>query len=217
MSAMINQAYIYKRPDIVRLVHPSAKRVLDVGCSTGVLGGQVKELTGAYVVGVELSETMANEAAKYLDEVYIGDATELIVNGFSDGSKFDTIIFSDLLEHLIDPWSTLNTATKYLDHHGVVIASIPNIRHISTLCNLVFKGYWPYQDRGIHDKTHLRFFTKKNIVELFEGANLKLEVVKVNYRFFDKPLRVNRFARYFALPFLRNFLAYQYVVRAVRI
>ena len=64
-------------------------------------------------------------------------------------------------------WAVLRAAVRYLEPEGVVIASIPNVGHLDTICNLVFRGLWPYRERGIHDRTHLRFFARGNIDELF--------------------------------------------------
>ena len=70
------------------------------------------------------------------------------------------------------------------------------------------------RDRGIHDRTHLRFFTRRNVVELFRSAGLEIESVDAKYRLVERPHRINRFAKYFALPGLRGFLAFQYLVTA---
>lgn len=212
MNQFFNPSYIGARPDIERLICPNAKRVLDVGCSTGTLGAEIKAKTRAQVVGIELSHEMAMSAASRIDKVFVGDVTEILIGGELSGYKFDTIIFADVLEHLADPWVTLNSAVKYLEPDGVVIASIPNIRHIDTIYNLVFKGYWPYRDRGIHDRTHLRFFTKRNIIELFERAGLFVDTIQTNYRLIEKPHKLNHFARFFAIPGIRSFFAFQYLI-----
>ena len=209
-----NPSYAGQRPDIERLIPPEAELILDVGCSTGILGAAVKAKTGAQVFGIELSEEMANEAIERIDKVFVGDATEIILRGELNGYYFDAIIFADVLEHLIDPWATLSAAVTHLNSRGIVIASIPNIRHINTIYNLLVKGYWPYRDRGIHDRTHLRFFTKKNIDELFEYAGLSIDIVETNYRLLEIPHRINRFARFLALPGIRTFHAFQYLIRA---
>jgi 2-polyprenyl-3-methyl-5-hydroxy-6-metoxy-1,4-benzoquinol methylase len=209
-----NPSYVGSRPDIERLLPSEAKLILDVGCSTGVLGAAVKAKTGAQVFGIELSEEMANEALDRIDKVFVGDATEIILKGKLSGYHFDTIIFADVLEHLIDPWITINAVANYLKPEGTIIASIPNIRHIDTIYNLVIRGYWPYRDRGIHDRTHLRFFTRKNIEQLFEQAGLSIDILETNYRLLERPLKINHFARFFALPGIRPFLAFQYLIRA---
>jgi len=156
-----NPSYIGIRLDLERLISPESKFVLDVGCSTGTLGKRIKDKNNAEVWGIEFSEEMAAEAACKIDKVFIGDATEIIKNGSLNNAKFDVIIFGDVLEHLVDPWTTLRLASSYLKPDGYVITSIPNVRHIDTIYNLLIKGYWPYRERGIHDRTHLRFFTKK--------------------------------------------------------
>ncbi len=207
-----NPSYIGQRPDIVRLIPEKAKFILDVGCSSGNLGYAVKLKTGATVYGIELMDDMAAEASKHLDKVFTGDASKIILDGNLGGYQFDTIIFSDLLEHLIDPWSVLEASVKYLAPGGTVIASLPNVRHISTIYNLLIKGHWPYRERGIHDKTHLRFFTKKNIIELFEKAGLSINNISCNYRIIESPHSINRVARFIAFPGLKNFLAFQYLI-----
>jgi 2-polyprenyl-3-methyl-5-hydroxy-6-metoxy-1,4-benzoquinol methylase len=211
-----NPSYIGPRPDIERLIPSEAKFILDVGCSTGVLGASVKARTGAQVFGIELSEDMANEALDRIDKVFVGDAMEIINKGKLNSYHFDAIIFADVLEHLIDPWATLKAAATHLSSEGTIVASIPNIRHIDTIYNLVIKGYWPYRDRGIHDRTHLRFFTRKNIAELFENAALSIDVIETNYRLVERINEINRFAKFFALPGVKNFLAFQYLIRAHR-
>ncbi len=213
-SSGFNPSYIGPRPDIERLISPNAKFVLDVGCSNGSLGGAIKAKTGAEVFGIELSEEMATEARTRIDRVWVGDAAAIITQGNLEDHRFDTIVFADVLEHLVDPWAVLGSATRYLAPDGTIIASIPNIRHVDTVYHLVVKGDWPYRDRGIHDRTHLRFFTKQTIVELFEGAGLEIDAIETNYRILERPHRFNRFAKFLAIPGLRNFLAFQYLVRA---
>ncbi len=210
----LNPAYTGGRPDIENLVSPTAKLVLDVGCSNGTLGAAIKARTGAQVVGVELSSAMAAEARNRLDRVFVDDAAAVFATEKLAEYKFDTIIFADVLEHLVDPWLVLQTATKYLTPEGTIIASLPNIRHIDTIYNLVVKGKWPYRDRGIHDRTHLRFFTKQNITDLFSNAGLEINRIETNYRLVEKPHSLNRWAKFMALPGIRNFLAFQYLIQA---
>ncbi len=212
----MNPAYMGSRPDIESMVSAQARLVLDVGCSNGTLGAAIKARTEANVIGVELSPTMAAEARNCLDQVFVDDAAAVFTTGKLDEFKFDTIIFADVLEHLVDPWLVLQTATKYLTPEGTIIASLPNIRHIDTIYNLVVKGNWPYRDRGIHDRTHLRFFTKQNILELFNRSGLEINRLETNYRLIEKPHSWNRLAKFIALPGIRNFLAFQYLIQAKR-
>ncbi len=103
-----------------------------------------------------------------------------------------------------------------LSADGVVVASLPNIRHFTTIRTLLFQGYWPYRDRGIHDRTHLRFFTLRNIRELFASSGLTIRKIDRNYRIIERPHRLNRLAPALALPVLRELVAFQYLVQAGR-
>jgi len=210
-----NPSYIGIRNDILDLVPNSVSRVLDVGCSTGALGEQIKRRNNNLeVVGIELDEQMAKIAKEKLDRVIMGDIEKINFGDYLKLNYFDCIIFADILEHLKDPWNVLKSATSFLSNDGVIVASIPNIRHYTTIINLLFKGYWPYRERGIHDKTHLRFFTLRNVEELFQHASLKIVRIERNYRIIEKPHPLNKYAKYFAFLFLRDFLTFQYLIVA---
>ena len=211
-NKFFNPSYIGSREDVLNLVPDNVRRVLDVGCSIGILGKQIKQKFGAEVIGIELDEQMAKIAKERLDKVIIGDIEKINLADYFVLNYFDCIIFADILEHLKDPWDVLKNVTSFLSDDGVIVASIPNIRHYTTIINLLFKGYWPYRERGIHDKTHLRFFTLKNIKEMVEGAGLKIVKIKRNYRIIERPHRLNRFSKYFAFPFLKDFLTFQYLI-----
>ena len=213
-STNLNPAYLGSRPDVLGLVTPGARRVLDVGCSAGALGKDLKASGPIEVVGVELLPEAAKIAQDVLDEVHVGDVESILASSDLGDQPFDTIIMADVLEHLRDPWSVLNKAASMLSERGEIIVSLPNVRHMSTLFSLIVRGRWPYRDRGIHDRTHLRFFTKKNIEELFAGAGLIIERMEPKYRLIESPHPINWIAKYLAVPGLRGFLAFQYLVRA---
>lgn len=209
-----NPSYVGSRDDILNLVPDNVRRVLDVGCSIGILGEQLKQRFGAEVVGVELDEQMAKIAKEKLDKVIIGNVEKINLADYLAPNYFDCIIFADILEHLENPWDVLKGATSFLNNEGAIITSIPNVRHYTTIINLLFRGYWPYRERGIHDRTHLRFFTLKNIREMFQNSGLKIVRIERNYRIIERPHRLNRFSKYFAFPPLKDFLTFQYLVVA---
>jgi 2-polyprenyl-3-methyl-5-hydroxy-6-metoxy-1,4-benzoquinol methylase len=213
---VFNPSYTGPRQDILRLVPRGTKRVLDVGCSVGTLGQALRERDGAEVTGIELDPQMGAQARARLNEVHIGSVeNEALIAQLGD-REFDCIVFADLLEHLTDPWIALQRFVPRLAPDGVVVASLPNIRHYTTIRTLLFQGYWPYRDRGIHDRTHLRFFTLRNIRELFSSAGLSIRELDRNYRIIERPHRLNRWAPALALPGLREFVAFQYLVQAGR-
>lgn len=157
-----NPSYIGKRNDIVSLITPDVKSILDVGCSNGTLGKQIKlSNKGIVVHGIEIDNDMSDLAKTKLDKVFVGDAEHQINLLTNNSSKYDCIIFADILEHLLNPWEVVSKSRLLLNHNGKIIVSIPNVNYYNTFINLYIKRYWPYEERGIHDKTHLRFFTKK--------------------------------------------------------
>jgi O-antigen biosynthesis protein len=148
--------------------------ILEVGCSSGYLGAALKEV-GHQVFGVEPSHEAAQAAANVLDNVFEGTVQDFFLQ-FSD-LKFDVVIYGDVLEHLANPKEILDLTRKQLTSTGVVIASVPNVAHICIRAMLL-EGRWDYAELGIMDRTHLRFFTKKTLIELF--TNSAYNVTNIN-------------------------------------
>ena len=211
-----NPSYTGLRDDILRLIPGKARKILDVGCSIGGLGEQIKQKirSEVEVVGIDLDEQMAKVAKEKLDQVIIGDVEKINLADHLAPNYFDCIIFADILEHLENPWDVLKNAISFLNNEGIIIASIPNVRHYTTIINLVIKGYWPYRERGIHDKNHLRFFALKNIREMFQNAGFKIVRIGRNYRIIERPHWWNRLSKYFALPPFKELLTFQYLIVA---
>lgn len=204
--------HINPRFDILALIPPNTKKVLDVGCSSGELGSKLKEkLNVEKVIGIEFNEDAAKIASKNLDEVFIGDAEN--INLPFENDYFDCIIYADILEHLINPWTVLQKHKKLLRSEGFIIVSIPNIRHIHTFSNLL-RGNWKYVDRGIFDKTHLRFFTLKSITESLQDAGYSIVFLKRNYRLFERSSRFSSLAKVLSCWIFRDFFTFQYLIVA---
>lgn len=196
------------REDLITLIPQGAHKILDIGAASGNTGLALKEQgKAAEVVGVELCEVFAREASKKIDKVIIGDIEEMELP-FSAG-YFDYIICGDILEHLRDPWSTLGKLRKYLSDTGYIVASIPNTRHHRVIRDLVFRGEWKYQTEGILDRSHLRFFTKKGIYQLFDSAGFEIE--RVNFKFV---LKREEILNSLTLGFFREFFSFQFLIVA---
>lgn len=216
-SENFNPSYVGQRTDVLSLIPLNTKSVLDVGCSDGSLGKAIKLHHEKIIVhGIEIHPVMADNAKEKIDRVFVGDASKEIDNLINLKYKYDCIIFADILEHLIYPWEVLQRSKLLLNHDGKIIISIPNINYYQTFINLFVKRYWPYEDRGIHDRTHLRFFTKKNILEMFETSELKIQKINRNYRLLDKKSRLNKFSKFLGIPFLKDFFTFQYIILACK-
>lgn len=200
--------YFGVRLDVLKLVPESCKTILDVGCGTGLTAAAIKDKTKGQVYGLELSPEFASEAQKNMDEVYVEDVSRFFAK--APKQQYDCIIFADILEHILDPWKVLENSKRFLLPGGVVIISIPNIRFYTTFYYLFIKAEWPYHERGIHDKTHVRFFTRKNVVKLVKDAGFQFRTFKPYYLVADKKTVLNKFRRFMGIPGIRGFFTFQY-------
>ncbi|MGE5577908.1 MAG: glycosyltransferase [Syntrophothermus sp.] len=172
MSKEIPQYYRFARPEVQALVPATASRVLDVGCAAGALGAALKARGVKEVMGIEYDPEMAAYAAQHLDRVIAGDVE--VLKEDLPFNYFDCIVLADVLEHLREPQKVLERLRKSLAEDGVVVASLPNVGHWSVVRGLL-EGRWQYENAGILDRTHLRFFTRKSIIELFNEAGFRIE------------------------------------------
>jgi len=195
---------------VVACIPGRSRRVLDLGCAAGELGEALKRREPhVEVTGVEMSPVLAASAATRLDRVITG-TIEDVMGELPDG-YFDCVVFADVLEHLVDPYEVLSLVRHKLDpERGVVVASIPNVRHYKVARMLLLDGDWQYSERGLLDSGHLRFFTLKSTRRMFEWAGYDTAVCRVNC---DAPKylwRLNRLLGGRLLPFM----VYQYILTA---
>ncbi len=173
--------YNYPRVELINLIRMPPKCVLDVGCGGGATGLEIKRrFPGAVVHGIELSGAPAKIAASRLDRVLNDNVEKLdfTAAGFAAGS-IDLVLFPDVLEHLYDPWGLLQRLRPYLAADAHVLASIPNVRNL-WLINELLAGKWDYVPAGLLDVTHIRFFTRKTIGELFAQTGYRIETLGAN-------------------------------------
>jgi 2-polyprenyl-3-methyl-5-hydroxy-6-metoxy-1,4-benzoquinol methylase len=164
--------YINKRSEMLEFFPSNAKTVLDVGCGQGIFAKQIKDIYKTETWGIEYMPSHAEEAKNILDKVFAGECEKFLDDLPND--YFDVIYFNDVLEHLIDPYMVLNKMKEKLTDKGRIISSIPNIRYHSALKMLILKKEWMYQESGVMDHTHIRFFTKKSIKRMYENLGFKI-------------------------------------------
>jgi GT2 family glycosyltransferase/2-polyprenyl-3-methyl-5-hydroxy-6-metoxy-1,4-benzoquinol methylase len=148
------------------------KDVLEVGPAQGYMT-KVLQRRGCRVTGIEIDPVAAQEAAQYCERMIVGDIESLSFRRTFRKKRFDVVIYGDVLEHLVDPSRVLAETATLLKPGGRVIASIPNVAHGSVRLSLL-AGQFRYTDTGILDNTHLRFFTKETIRELFQDAGYRI-------------------------------------------
>jgi 2-polyprenyl-3-methyl-5-hydroxy-6-metoxy-1,4-benzoquinol methylase len=206
------------RQDVRPSIPTSTRSVLDVGCGRGGFGTTLRSVLGdqARIVGVEPVPSQAGRARKGhgYDEVvdgYFPDALE------GRDERFDLICFNDVLEHVIDPWSLLRETVRWLKPGGKVLAAIPSIQFAPIVWRLI-RGRWDYLDYGTLDRTHLRFFTRATMTEMFEQNGYRVLECRgangVEVTWPQEPRLLRRLAKKSLLPFLRDSRFIHFIVLA---
>ena len=174
--------YESTREDLMLHVPLDAKDVLDIGCANGLFGQLLKERQRCVVTGIECDTELVNMAKARLDNVISGDIEEIIDRGSL--GRFDCILCGDLLEHLNDPWKVVSGLKRHLKKEGLFVTSVPNIANWAIICEML-KGRWDYVPFSILSGTHLRFFTRHSLKELFEDAGYRIR--EIYFQGFEVP------------------------------
>jgi 2-polyprenyl-3-methyl-5-hydroxy-6-metoxy-1,4-benzoquinol methylase len=193
-------------------------RILDIGAADGYLG-EILKRQGHFLVGLEADSQLAEKARAHYHTLYSADVESF---DFPYQDEFDYILLADVLEHLRDPGGLLRRVVPCLNSGGEIIISIPNIAHLFVRVSLM-AGRFEYQDRGILDRTHLRFFTLASMTRLINDAScriLELRPTSVPVQLVAPWTDNNFFAPLHELHFLtvrlcKTLLAYQFVVRVI--
>jgi 2-polyprenyl-3-methyl-5-hydroxy-6-metoxy-1,4-benzoquinol methylase len=166
--------YQLERADLVAELPTPIGKALDVGCGEGGVGRSLRAAGASEVHGVELFESAAVRARESLDSVLLSSVEDALASGALPG-PFDTICCYDVLEHLVDPRAVLISLRELVVPGGRLHISIPNARHFSLIVDLVFRGTFGYRDWGHRDSTHLRWYTRRDLIELVESAGWKVQ------------------------------------------
>lgn len=157
----------HSNPDLLRLIPTSSRYVIEVGCSSGALARDFKKSNpDVHYFGIEIDAEYAEWARRHCDEVVALDIQSEGDAFWASQTHRDCWVFGDVLEHLYDPWAMLRKIREVIPRHGSVVACIPNMQHWSIQARLCI-GDLRYQDSGLMDRTHLRWFSRQTIVEMF--------------------------------------------------
>lgn len=151
---------------------PRDARVLDVGCASGYFARRLVEEKGCRVVGIEMDPGVAARAREACERVHVGSLED---RNFLDGvdETADVVFFGDVIEHLADARPVLDRARAWLAPGGAAICSIPNVAFWKIRFELL-RGRFEYQDVGILDRTHLRFFTRASFERVLGEAGYRV-------------------------------------------
>jgi len=206
--------FSHVRRDVVSLlpVQPSQK-VLEIGAGGADTLLYIRQnKLAAEVMGVELVRIAdSNQHHPLIDKFQVADIEQEDIDAPEE--YFDIIICADVLEHLADPWNCISRISRHLKKGGRIIASVPNIREWKTMFHIFFQGDFRYDPKGgILDNTHLRFFCKKNILQLLSSGSLCPVHCKPNFLLKEiAEGRKRRIINRLTLGLFVNFLAVQYL------
>jgi 2-polyprenyl-3-methyl-5-hydroxy-6-metoxy-1,4-benzoquinol methylase len=145
------------------------RRALDVGCAQGHLLGELV-IQGWECIGIDSDSA---DVATCIERDLVAVELDITTDFPESLGLFDLVVFADVLEHLPDPTRVLRNVHSLLNPGARVVISVPNVAHLSVRAQLLF-GRFPYSDRGILDRTHLRFFTRRTIKELLTGTDFSI-------------------------------------------
>ncbi len=206
--------YNNPRLDLIGLIPQNINNIiLEIGTGSGDTLVEIKKLKLAReVVGVELMNLMGSQQENSeIDRLIIGNIEEIELD--LPENYFDVIICGDVIEHLIDPWNVLRKLHKHLKDNGIIIVSIPNIREYHILYRILILADFKYGDRGILDRTHLRFFCKKNIISLLTSTMYTPVSIYSIFKL-QKRLSTKKIVDALTFGLIRDFLTAQYIVVA---
>lgn len=169
------------RLDLLDMLPPGGGlRLLEVGAGNGATLRAAKARgLAAYTVGIDIArEAATGDDGSGIDRFLHGDIETLELDFPVD--FFDAVLCADVLEHLIGPWGVVRRLARHLRPGGLFLSSIPNVRNHRALRAIVLDGDFRYEAAGLLDRSHLRFFCRKNVRELFEQAGLVVEAIEEN-------------------------------------
>jgi trans-aconitate methyltransferase len=174
-------------PDLLQIIPRDAGRVIEIGCSAGAMAREFKKLspTSNYL-GVEIDPNYAALARRHCDDCLVLNIEEAGSDFWQSVSDRHCWVFGDVLEHLQDPWSVLRKIREVMPPVGSVVACIPNAQHWSLQAKLSI-GAFHYEAEGLLDKTHLRWFTRQTMIQMFQDTGFSIAIGFP--RIFEEPQR----------------------------
>lgn len=201
------------RQQVIELCPDNIDRAFEVGCGYGSTLDWLKTHKNYnWVGGAEISPVAAMQARGRLDFVFEGDVEHNKLP--LEKESLDLLLCLDVLEHLRDPWEFLAKASMFLKEGGTFVASLPNLRHHTVILPLLLRGDFTYQEAGLLDQTHLRFFTRSGAISLVESAGIHVELVAPTGM--KKGSKAN-FLNKLTFGLLEGIFAYQYIIRGIKV
>jgi 2-polyprenyl-3-methyl-5-hydroxy-6-metoxy-1,4-benzoquinol methylase len=205
----------HARLDLLEMLPANAGlKLLELGAGDGATLRTAKARgIASYGVGIDIANVADGEAGvdglPQVDRFLIGNVEQMDLD--LPAGHFDVILCADVLEHLVDPWRVVRRLAHHLRPGGLFLSSIPNVRNHRSLSQIVLRGDFHYAESGLLDRSHLRFFCRKNIRELFEQAGLVVEAMETNMGAYG---RRHKLINALTAGLFKDFFVLQYRTRA---
>lgn len=175
MTMKQTPAHAVVNRDLLALMPVTARRVVEVGCMHGALANAFREINPAvHYTGIDIDADYAQVAGQACDLALAGDIETFGAAAFGQLFPSDCWVFGDCLEHLRDPWRVVRQIRERIDADGCLVTCIPNAQHWSVQMRLA-TGLFRYEDSGLLDRTHVRWFTRVTMIEMFQQAGWRIE------------------------------------------
>jgi 2-polyprenyl-3-methyl-5-hydroxy-6-metoxy-1,4-benzoquinol methylase len=148
--------------------------VYDIGCAQGILG-QLLDPNDFWMFGVDSEWAALAQARLIYQAVMHADIENRPTFGFPEPP--DVMVLADVLEHTREPAQCLGwLCHTYLAPRTPVVISLPNVAHAYLRLSLL-AGRFEYTERGLLDRTHLRFFTLASALRLVRSCGIEVNRV----------------------------------------
>ena len=170
------EAPLHYNQDLLALMPAGARGVVEIGCNTGALARAYKAANPvSHYTGIDIDASFVERSAAYCDQTLLLNIETADDAFFASYAATSNVwVFGDVLEHLRDPWTVLAKIRRALPADGCIVVCLPNTQHWTVQAKLCI-GDLRYEDTGLLDRTHLRFFTRATMLEMFAGAGLRIE------------------------------------------
>lgn len=209
--------------DALKLMSPNLSCVVEVGAGQGTLAREYRQINPAVrYIGIEIDSDYAASAGQHCTEMMVGNIEQFSAADFAKFDQADCWLFIDVLEHLYDPWELLRKIKLNAKKNIEVIACIPNAQHWSMQMRLC-AGLLRYEDQGLLDRTHIRFFTRQTMIELFESTGYQIiEGIPLVFQPMPEPHHAAITAAATAMGIdpkqaVNDAIAFQWVIKAILI
>ena len=177
MAALMKQTPAHRvvNQDLLALMPPAAAHVVEVGCMHGALAETYRAAHPATrYTGIDIDADYAAAAAAHCHQALAGDIEALDTDALDALFPSDCWVFGDCLEHLRDPWRIVRQIRQRISPGGCLVTCIPNGQHWSVQMRLA-TGAFRYEDSGLLDRTHVRWFTRITMLEMFQQAGWRVD------------------------------------------